>query len=713
MGNFDEIFNATLTSQNLIEVHIHKKYTQVITKHFYLYLNDNRVCELKIQDQRETNNHFHYVLSGVPEIKVGAEYKIYDDRYLFAYLDVSVLLKNEKICSKYYSDEIMGAHYHKYYTTFRLFSPLASQAYVIYELNNKEYIFALEKNEETGIFKGRVTGDLSGAKYYFSARINGKLVHSVDPNARCLTAQSTKGIIIDPSKVNICLNEDDLPPFNNPSEAIIYEMSVRDMTISKTSPFKYKGKFLGLTESGLKSKDNNPVGIDYIKELGITHVQLQPIYDFCTVNDLNQKEAYNWGYDPLFYNVPEGSFASSPKDPLSRIIDLKKMVASFHKEGIRVVMDVVYNHVFNLESSCFEILCPSYYFRFKDDGSPSNGSFCGNEFNSNHLMARKFIIDSCLYWVKEFGIDGFRFDLMGLIDIDTINEVKEKCEAIKPGFLVYGEGWDLPSTLLDHKKTKLANSFKTPEIGFFNDRFRDIVKGKTGDYELGVKGYLTGDYNYIDGFKHCYLGSCIPLAFPPLFRDASQSINFVECHDNATLFDKITISNFYESKEQWLKRVKIINAITIFSFGIPFIHAGQEFGISKNGVTNSYNAGDDINKFDYDLMDERYQLVKYVKDAIKLRKMGSFFKLTNKEDIAATVEFKNLPEGALLIEYNGEKIAPLNKVLLIVNPTYKELKFNFDKEAHIIFDDNGLSLDKKLVNEVKVLPISLIMAIVD
>lgn len=689
MNNFDEIFNATLNLDHTIDVHVHKHYTNCFAKHFYLYCDNVRICELFIKDKRETGHHFHYVLSEVPALTIGSEYRIYDDRYLFCYLDMNVLLQDEKICSLYHTDEVMGAHYHKFYTTFRFFSPLAKDGYVVYCLDGKENILTLEKDSDTGVFYGRVNEDIAGATYYFLVRINGKIISSNDPYAKCLTDQSIKGVVVDPNKVKIDLNENCLPTLDSSTDSIIYEMSIRDMTSFKHTSIRHKGKFLGLTESSCKSKNNNPIGLDYIRYLGVTHVQLLPIFDFCTLCDDNPLESYNWGYDPLYYNSPEGSYCSNPRDPYSKMIELKKMVASFHKAGIRVVMDVVYNHVFNMESSCFEKICPRYYFRYREDGSISNGSFCGNEFNTSHPMARKFIVESCLYWVKEFGIDGFRFDLMGLIDIDTINEVKEKCRLLKSDFIIYGEGWDMPTTLSSEKMTKMYNANKVNGVGFFNDRFRDIVKGKSSDMELAVKGYLLGDYNYIDGFKHVYLGSCIPLAFPPLFNNPDQSINYVECHDNATLFDKIKISNNFENEEDWLKRINLINAATILSFGIPFIHAGQEIGLSKKGVHNSYNAGDNINHFDYDKMDERWKMVEYFKDLVKIRKIIPVFRLKDKEIISKVVSFKNLNEGGLLINYVGKETLPYKSISIIINPSNKTLNYEFENYYTLIFNENG------------------------
>lgn len=709
MSNFFEIFNAKLNKDHTIEVHINKSYTKSLTNHFYLYCDGVRICELTVKDSRESGHHFHYVLDNVPALTIGSEYRIYDDHYLPCNLNMDVLLKNEKICSLYYCNEVMGAHYHKFFTTFRLFSPLAYKAYVVISKDNNDEIHLMEKNTDNGVFTIRVNGDLARYNYHFVVRINGELISANDPYCRSLTNQSVHGVIVNPSEVYVDLKNECLPEFTNPTDAIIYELSVRDMTSMKDTSIRHKGKFLGLTETSCKSRNSNPIGIDYLKYLGVTHVQIMPMYDFCTVCDSHPQEAYNWGYDPLYYNAPEGSYSSDPDNPYSRIIDLKKMIASFHKAGIRVVMDVVFNHVFNLESSCFEKLCPSYYFRYDNDGNPSNGSFCGNEFNSMHPMAKKFIIDTCLMWVNEYGVDGFRFDLMGLIDIDTIKEIKRQCELIKPGFLVYGEGWEMPTVLSADKMAKMANAYRMPQVAFFNDRFRDVVKGKSSDFELAVKGYLSGDVNYIDGFKHCLLGSIAPIAFPPLFVVPSQSINYVECHDNATVYDKLKVSNSYEDEETILKRIKLINALTVFSYGIPFIHAGQEIGMSKRNIYNSYNSGDDINHFDYNLMDRRFDMVNYMHDVIKFKKVHKFLKLDSKTAIENTVKFTNLDFGALLVTYTGREILPFSEVKMIINPTNTKFKYNLNDNYHLLFDEKGMTDESQELSEVEVLPISLMI----
>lgn len=688
--SYRDLFKAELKGDHLIEISIAKQYNGRGVEKFFLYDDDKFVAQLKIISKNESNRHFIYLVNNHPDLTIGHNYYIYDERNARFPLDYSIMMRNDRYIFSYYSDEPLGANYNQDYTDFALFSPMASDAYVLYYNDETKNIKRMKKDPKTGIFKTRVDSDLERYFYYYIVTINGEIFSANDPYACTFNANSMRGMIVNPKSVEVDLHEEDLPPFEHYTDAIIYEMSVRDMTSFKGTEIVNKGKFLGLTERDIKTKKGMPVGIDYIKSLGVTHVQILPMFDFLTTNDLYPEDTYNWGYDPQNYNSPEGSFSTDPNDPYARIIEMKKMIAEFHKEGIRVVMDVVYNHMFCRETSAFETLCPNYYFRFNYDGSPSNGSYCGNDLESRHPMVRKFIVDSCRYWVKEFGIDGFRFDLMGILDIDTMNLIESECHKLKKDFIVYGEGWDMPTALGNHEKAKTANASRMPNIGFFNDRYRDIVKGRSSDHELDQRGYLLGDFNHIDGFKHCFIGSSSAVSLPPLFLNPTQSINYVECHDNATLFDKVVISNRYEDLKDQLKRIKLINALNIFSIGIPFIHAGQEIGATKQGVYNSYNSPDCINQFNYDLLDERQEMYRFMREAIEFRKRAPYLRLTENDQIMEMVSFVNLPSGALLIEFNGANIYPYRSLKFFVNPSKDSISYDLDDYYQILFNEAGM-----------------------
>jgi pullulanase len=454
------------------------------------------------------------------------------------------------------------------------------------------------------------------------------------------------------------------------------------------------------------------VGVDYIRSLGVTHVQLMPIYDFATINEFDPKSTYNWGYDPVQYFVPEGSYASELSDPYSRIVDLKALVRSFHQAGIRVNMDVVFNHVYQYEYSNFEKVVPNYYFRRTRDGRISNGSGCSNDVATERPMIRKMIVDACVYWLEEYGIDGYRFDLMGLMDIETMKQIEEEVRAIKPNFMLYGEGWNMMTVLPHEQKAMMDNAFSLPNYGFFNDSFREIVKGGSFEDKLREPGYILGAGHYRLGFKFAYVGSCINLIFPAKFLTAKQSINYVECHDNGTLFDKIAISNGHEDERTRLKRVMLANAAVMLSFGIPFFHRGQEIGLTKYGDSNSYRSGDKINKFDYSILDERAEMATFFKALTDLRKDCPFLRLEQRKDIEKMIEFEDLDHDAISIEYvDTEHLAPYQKFKVIINPSTETLFYALEDYQKIIFNTAGYAQAKMdtYVKNVMVAPVSLLI----
>ena len=709
----DQSLKAVLKRIDHAEVVISKSYNANGCKAFYLYENGAYISKLEIESHSENSKNFVYQVKGFPELKLGKEYQIFDERNIPISLDCSCLCQYDKYIDRMYYDGEMGAIYSKEKTTFRIFSPLASQVIVSIVYHDKPYIcLPLFKNDATGVWENSILGDYDGYNYTYIMKINNEYHEAIDPYAKSVNKFSRSAYIINPEKVYVEKDHSHLDDFNSITDAIIYEMSVRDITSDKNMNFINKGKYIGLLEKNIKTRNGNPAGIDYIKDLGVTHVQLQPVFDFCTTNDEHPEDTYNWGYDPSNYNVPEGSYSSNPNDPYSRIIELKNVIQEFHKAGIRVVLDVVYNHVFNMECSCFEAACPNYYFRFDENGNKSNGSFCGNDFESRHLMARKYIVDSCKYWVEEFDVDGFRFDLMGIIDINTMNEIEEVCHKIKNDFIIYGEGWDMPTLMPGNQRASMNNASLLPNIGFFNDRFRDITKGKTGFDELYLKGYLTGDCNYIDGFKHVFAGSTLPLAFPPLFNTPKQSINYVECHDNNTLYDKLKVCCPDEDETYLLKRIKLINACILLSNGVPFFHMGQEIGLSKKGEHNSYNLPDEINQFEWKILDDRIDLYKFFRQVIALRKTYSFLRYETKEQIEKSIVFSNAENGGLCIRYiDLESIAPYKDVRIYINPNKEAINVDLDDYYQVILNETGTFTTPLYAQHLTINGISVVMVI--
>lgn len=678
---------AVAKSDNVIEVNVSKEFSTKVLKTFRLYEGEKFLKNLKAVSQSESHSSNIYALL-MDDFKFipGKEYFIATEDNFYVPIDISYLAKTEAFEKKYRFDGALGTIYSKESTTFRVFSPFASVIILRLRRKGSDKTEAFEMNHdlENGVFSITIEGDLDEAKYVYGVKVFGVSYDVADPYSFALDSNSRHSYVIDPERVKaISLEEDKLPPFDDRTKAIIYECHVRDMT-SKTS-LRNKGTYQALSEEGLTTRDGNPIGLDYIASLGVTHVQLLPVLDYQSVNDDDPHSMYNWGYDPEFYFAPEGSYSSDPNDPYARVLELRTLASKFHKKGVRVIYDVVYNHVFSQDFNALSILVPNYYFRFNDNGTLSNGTGCGNDFESRKYMARKLIKESLLHLMDFYGADGYRFDLMGISDIETMKEAYEALSAKKPNIMFYGEGWDLMTNLPADQKASYYNAIKMPFAAFFNDRFRDITKGKSNESELGVPGYLLGDTNYRDGFKHVLLGSSVALSFAPLLASSNQSVNYVECHDNNTLFDKIKASRPDDTPEEIKKRIRLIDVAVLLASGIPFFHAGQEIGMTKDGKPNTYNAGDKLNGFDYQLLDENKDLYEFLKEAIQMKKKFIQEAGNEYDDINKHISFENLDKGALKVNYEFKDFS----AYVIFNPSKESFMYPFEDYVNLIFNEAG------------------------
>ena len=420
------------------------------------------------------------------------------------------------------------------------------------------------------------------------------------------------------------------------TDAILYELHIRDATIHPNSGVNKKGTYKGLMEEETVGRNGTLTGLSYIKDLGVTHVELLPLHCFGGIDEVNPASAYNWGYNPLYYNIPTGFYVTNLSDPYNRIVECKQLIETFHDHGIRVIIDVVYNHVYERELSSFEKLVPGYYFRHGEDGMPSNGTGVGNDIASERKMMRKFIIESVLYWLTEYNVDGFRFDLMGILDVETMNELEKEVRKIKQDALLLGEGWDLQTPLPLEEKATLNNANKMLCIAQFNDQFRDGIKGST--FNINKRGFAFGGHVDCNHLQYIVAGSLLSMKETGLFLEPVQSINYVECHDNMTMWDKLVQSN-PESEEILKRRHRLATAMVILSQGIPFLHAGQEFYRTKQGNENSYNANDEINQLDWDQKEKEMETVNYIKGLIAIRKGHGAFRLQNADLIKKHMTF--------------------------------------------------------------------------
>ncbi|MFT8314119.1 MAG: type I pullulanase [Clostridium sp.] len=612
------------------------------------------------------------------------------------------LFSSEEFNGRFFTLDELGVMYHKNFSDFRVWSPAATSIDLLIYQNGDPSIYEIPRkfsmNEENGLWSITVNEDLKNHFYTYSVSVYGNTNETVDPYAKSVGVNGYRGYILDLKETDPEGFHKDIYPNNidNYTDAIIYEINIRDMSINPNSGIQNKGKFIGLTEENSKTSNHTPTGIDYLKFLGITHVQIMPIFDFSFVSvDEKNPIKYNWGYDPENYNVPEGIYSTDPCDPVCRIKELKKMVYSMHKNGICVNMDVVYNHIFDYKNNCFEKIFPGYYFRYNDDNTLSNGSGCGNDTASEKLMMKRFIIDSVMYWAHEYHIDGFRFDLMGIHDVNTMNTLRHKLDTFKRKIMLYGEGWDLKTALDKAKKVMIPNATKTPKIGFFNDIIRDILKGNT--FDRNDKGFISGKDNLENSLELSVIG-CTNYSenLNGPFSSPVQSINYVTCHDNYTLWDKLQFTNRTESEELRIYRTKLALGIILTSQGIPFIYSGTEFLRTKEGIENSYNSPDYINWIDWNRKDKYMHVVNYIKELIFLRKNHPAFRMSSIEDIKDNVEFlKNMPKNTVgfLIKNNANN--DLWKNILVVynsNDTSTEIQFPD-------YGDWNLVVDRHTINE--------------
>ena len=590
-------------------------------------------------------------------------------------------------------DGELGALYEKEGTLLRVWTPTAKsvEVWIYADDSFKGPSTKIEMVQKPkGIFEAYLPGDQHGTIYVYKILfLNNRESISVDPYARATTVNGMKSVIADLNRTNPDGWGERLPAFGLPEEAIIYELHIRDFSISETSGIVNKGKFLGLTEKNTQNASGRKTGLDYLIDLGITHIQILPMFDYATVDEANLTEPqYNWGYDPLNYNVPEGSYSTDPFDPFNRIFELKQMIRTLHENGLRVIMDVVYNHVYDPKDQALERTVPGYFYRYNADGSLANGTGVGNDTASERHMMRKYIIDSVKYWAKEYHLDGFRFDLMGIHDSVTMNAIREALDKIDPSIIIIGEGWEMSTPLPEDLKASQRNAQAMPRIAHFNDSIRIALKGSDFGDEKD-RGFISGK-NYLEDLLLRNIKGAMHLSSHSSYVDPEQVIQYVEAHDNLTLYDKLLRSNPDDSEEVRIKRHTLATSIVLLSQGVPFIHGGQEFLRTKAGVANSYQSPDEINQFEWERVTTFQESVAYVKGLIALRKSEYLFRLHTHEEIDA--HFTMLSENFNIIAFsltNSEK-----KYIVIFNGNRSDTIFRIQKGKYaILVEDNQVFLE--------------------
>lgn len=669
-----------------IRVYLSKGYYNGISSQFYIKnIENDELIPLNGDSLNNSSQDGFQEYVFHTNFTMGKVYKVVDAYGLSCYLDFSKLSMCEEFDELYFYDHNdLGNQYTKEKTTFKVWAPLATGVILkVMKWNGETELFPM-KRQKKGVYFVEVCEDLELEQYVYLIRHTNSYEVTLDPYAYSSSSNGRASIIVDLEKVPC--RQFDLPILEKMTDMVIYETSVRDFSMSSTSGMKNKGKFLAFTELNTSTDSGNPTGLDYLSCLGITHLQLMPIADFATVDEKNPLELYNWGYDPLAYNVTEGSYVTDPDDGYMRITEAQRMVEALHSRGIRVVMDVVFNHMHDVNINALERTVPYYFFRRNEDGSLSNGSWCGNDLNTTALMCRKYILDMCRRWQVLYGIDGFRFDLMGIIDQETMKLVDAQGKALDPSFVVYGEGWNMPTALDEEMRTTIQNNLKTPYIGFFNDFFRDTLRGTN---QMETKGYFSGDtYKTNDAMKAiCNLD---------MFAKITQSINYVECHDNATCYDKLQISNYDESEKIRKRRSRLMMAAVILSQGVPFLHSGQEFFRTKGGLSNTYNAGDQVNALDWNRKDMEIDTTQFIQFLIHLRKNNPCFRYGSYDMIRKNVKTENINHR--MIKYSlHQNEGEYKDFIIYFNASLETLQVEVEDGFQLLYhSEKGKILDHQL-----------------
>ena len=575
----------------------------------------------------------------------------------------------------------LGYSISDYQTSFKLWAPTATAVQVVvYENTSNDApvwkTFNLERGNSysyshkyntIGLWSVDLDENLAGKAYQYQVEFPHHQTLTRDPYTTATSPDGKRSVILSQQDRQVegfeVKHGTDAPwRLENPCKAVICEMHIRDFTKSPTSgvPENLRGTFLGAAQTGTVNQYGQTTAFDYIKALGCNYVQLQPIFDRHKEYDEDGNVTYNWGYDPQNYNAPETSFSSNPDDPGQLIRDLKTMIQAYHDAGIGVIMDVVYNHTFSTVDAPFQTTVPDYYYRMNPDGTFQNGTGVGNETASEHEMFRKYMIDSLLYWVKEYNIDGFRFDLMGIHDVKTMQAIRWALDEVDPRIITYGEGWDMGTGLAPYDKAKKDNAYQMPNIGFFNDDQRDAVKG--GEVYGAVKaGFVSGAATEsivakaILGSRE--LGS---------YLSPNQVLNYVEAHDNYNLHDLLVTLHPDHSLDKIMRQVETATAMSILMQGMSFIELGQEFGRTKllatgeNGeltaadrerAMNSYNAPDSVNQVNWDLINERQESIDFIRQIIRLKTQTSAFSYPTYEEVYRHVFVHTAAENSGWIVY--------------------------------------------------------------
>lgn len=634
-------FEAYWDQENQIRIQLGKIHDREVR--FSLEDQDHYPLDLVLIREEETEDKitFYYEVQG---LDFDSDYTVYDQDRNHCLLQYGRIVQTEFFDQTFdYLEDDLGANYQPEATVFKVWAPISKAMLLKLEKGGQTFSYALEKRDQ-GVWQTKITGNWEGASYTYLHQVNGQWIETHDPYALSSSSNSGASYVIDLDQViqPIKRAKNQVPM----TQSVIYELSVRDFSWQKEAGFKQAGKFLGLLESPKLGKEQ--IGLSYLKNLGITHLQIMPLYDFGSVDENFPELAYNWGYDPVQYNVPEGSFSSNPDDPYVRIKEVQTMVAGLHAADLSVIMDVVYNHVYQADDFALEKLVPGYAFRWTAEGFRTNGSFCGNDLATQRPMIRRYIVRSLKVWCALYGFDGFRFDLMGLIDQETLRIAQRELEELYPNVYLYGEGWKmetgLDSDLLGHQY--LAD--RLPAFGFFSDDFRNAIKAVALDPDLSKQADFQAVINRV-------LTGSTGVYGPDHFVSPHQAINYTECHDNATVYDYLAREDKEISPQRRKRAAKLALALPLLAQGVPFIHSGQELYRTKFGLENSYASPDAYNSFDWTALEQEEENLAFFKELLAFRKTHPILALDSKIAIQKAVQIEWQENGLVTYQLSNRE----------------------------------------------------------
>ncbi|OAN14713.1 type I pullulanase [Exiguobacterium undae] len=681
----------------------------------FVLISDGQPIDYQISNQEERDGHVTLTLLLDRSVDIERCYEVVfmnQERYR---VRPSRIVRTLLFDSRYSYEGPLGLVMQKETMTLHVWSPLAEQIECVLYTPEEEELETIELvRAERGVHRLVLPRQREHCLYRYRVTTYLGTTEIVDPYAKAISVNGRFGVLLDVEHEirQRFPKRQKRPILIKPTDAIVYEAHIRDFTIDPSSGSTHPGQYVGVSESGTVSPEGRTTGLDYLLELGVTHMQLLPVHFFSTTEE-KSRLPYNWGYDPEQWFALAGSYASNPSDPTVRILEYVEMIERLHAAGIRVTFDVVMNHVYIRERSALEHLVPGYYFRYELDGTLANGTGVGNDTASERFMMRRLIVDCLTYFAEVFRIDAFRFDLMGIHDIETMNAVRSALDVIDPTILVYGEGWDLATPLPYRQKAISSLASQMPGIAHFNDVFRDALKGST--FSETDRGFISGD-GWREGEVRNGMAGSVTIAHQTdgRFPEPTYSINYVEAHDNHTLYDKLLLSRPDLEEPTRLRMSRLAQTIIFLSAGIPFIHAGQEFGRTKQGVENSYNAPDAINRLDWTLRDKHFEMVEYLKNILQIRRMHGGFRLHRANQIQELFHF--LPMRPGVIAYEVEAVHSYDawqRTLVVHNVTMEPVEVALDHSrwnVHVQGDYASVTPIEKGVAQITVLPLSTTIA---